>query len=62
MSPTFQEIAPLSLSDRVMNALKHAFFSGQLKPGDAIMERDLACSRLSRTGIHVRNSRNAISP
>jgi DNA-binding GntR family transcriptional regulator len=39
---TFTEIAPLSLSDRVINALKDAFFSGQLKPGDPIVERDLA--------------------
>jgi DNA-binding GntR family transcriptional regulator len=42
MSPTFSEIEPLSLSERVMNALKDAFFSGDLKPGDAIVERDLA--------------------
>src|SRR5580692_10619434 len=40
--PTFAEIEPLSLSDRVINALKDAFFSGRLKPGDAIVERDLA--------------------
>ena len=39
---TFTEIAPLSLSDRVINALKDAFFAGQLKPGDAIVERELA--------------------
>jgi DNA-binding GntR family transcriptional regulator len=42
MRPTFPEIAPLSLSDRVSNALKDAFFSGELKPGDAIVERDIA--------------------
>jgi DNA-binding GntR family transcriptional regulator len=42
MSSTFSEIEPLSLSDRVMNALKDAFLSGDLKPGDAIVERDLA--------------------
>jgi DNA-binding GntR family transcriptional regulator len=42
MAPTFQEISPLSLSDRVINALKDAFFAGQLKPGDAIVERELA--------------------
>ena len=42
MTPTFPEIEPLSLSDRVINALKDAFFSGQLKPGDAIVERELA--------------------
>src|SRR5271166_6632237 len=40
--PTFAEIEPLSLSDRVINALKDAFFAGQLKPGDAIVERELA--------------------
>ena len=39
---TFAEIEPLSLSDRVINALKDAFFSGQLKPGDPIVERELA--------------------
>ena len=42
MAPTFSEIEPLSLSDRVINALKDAFFSGQLQPGDAIVERELA--------------------
>src|SRR5882757_6764033 len=40
--PTFAEIEPLSLSDRVINALKDAFFAGELKPGDAIVERHLA--------------------
>ena len=40
--PTFAETEPLSLSDRVINALKDAFFAGELKPGDAIVERDLA--------------------
>src|SRR6202167_2541631 len=39
---TFAEIEPLSLSDRVINALKDAFFAGELKPGDAIVERELA--------------------
>ncbi len=42
MAPTFPEIEPLSLSDRVINALKDAFFSGHLKPGDPIVERELA--------------------
>jgi len=42
MRPTFNEITPLSLSDRVSNALKDAFFAGELKPGDAIVERDIA--------------------
>jgi DNA-binding GntR family transcriptional regulator len=38
----FQEIAPLSLPERAANALKTAFFSGELKPGDAIVEREIA--------------------
>jgi DNA-binding GntR family transcriptional regulator len=38
----FAEIAPVSLTDRVINALKDAFFSGRLRPGDAIVERELA--------------------
>ncbi len=42
MRQTFSEIAPLSLSDRVSNALKDAFFSGELKPGDPIVEREIA--------------------
>ena len=42
MRPTFTELIPLSLSDRVSNALKDAFFAGELKPGDAIVERDIA--------------------
>jgi DNA-binding GntR family transcriptional regulator len=39
---TFTEIEPFSLSDRIINALKSAFFAGELKPGDAIVERELA--------------------
>ena len=42
MRPKFNELAPLSLSDRVSSALKDAFFAGELKPGDAIVERDIA--------------------
>ncbi|MGA8597730.1 MAG: GntR family transcriptional regulator [Bryobacteraceae bacterium] len=42
MSLTFPEIEPVSLKDRVIDALKDAFFSGQLKPGAAIVERELA--------------------
>jgi DNA-binding GntR family transcriptional regulator len=42
MGAKFTELAPQSLSDRVMNALKDAFFSGELKPGDAIVEREIA--------------------
>src|SRR6266568_1045975 len=40
--PVFREIEALPLTDRVAAALKDAFFSGQLKPGDAIIERQLA--------------------
>src|SRR5258706_13131186 len=40
--PVFQEIEALPLTDRVAAALKDAFFSGKLKPGDAIVERHLA--------------------
>lgn len=42
MRPKFTELAPLSLSDRVSSALKDAFFAGELKPGDAIVEREIA--------------------
>ena len=42
MPVSFVKIEPVSLKDRVINALKDAFFSGQLKPGDAIVERELA--------------------
>src|SRR5712671_338078 len=38
----FQEIEAIPLTDRVEAALKDAFFSGRLKPGDAIVERQLA--------------------
>jgi DNA-binding GntR family transcriptional regulator len=40
--PSFAEIEPLSLRDRIVNAIKNAFFAGELKPGDAIVERELA--------------------
>jgi len=40
--PVFQEIEAVPLTDRVAAALKDAFFSGKLKPGDAIVERQLA--------------------
>jgi DNA-binding GntR family transcriptional regulator len=39
---TFPEIAAESLRDKVIASLKDAFFSGELKPGDAIVERHLA--------------------
>jgi DNA-binding GntR family transcriptional regulator len=42
MAPNFPEIEPLSLSDRIANALKDALYSGQLKPGDTIVEREVA--------------------
>ncbi len=51
MPPSFAELEPLSLKDRVLNALKDAFFSGELKPGDAIVERDIA--RQMRVGTPV---------
>jgi DNA-binding GntR family transcriptional regulator len=42
MRATFTAIAPQSLSERVASALKDAFFSGELKPGDAVVEREIA--------------------
>ena len=45
MSPNqtiFAEIAVESLRDKVVASLKDAFFSGLLKPGDMIVERQLA--------------------
>src|SRR6201996_8894932 len=42
MPVSFREIEPVPLTDRVINALKDAFFSGELRPGDAIVERELA--------------------
>ncbi len=39
---TFAEIAVESLRDKVVASLKDAFFSGVLKPGDTIVERQLA--------------------
>jgi DNA-binding GntR family transcriptional regulator len=38
----FEKLEPQSLRDRALNALKHAFFSGELRPGDAIVEREVA--------------------
>jgi DNA-binding GntR family transcriptional regulator len=40
--PLFQQLAPVSLPERAANALKEAFLSGQLKPGDPIVEREIA--------------------
>ncbi len=42
MRATFSEIAPQSLREQVASALKDAFFSGQLRPGDALVEREIA--------------------
>src|SRR5258707_4590320 len=40
--PVFQEIEAVPLTERVAAVLKDAFFSGKLKPGDAIVERQVA--------------------
>lgn len=40
--PVFGQIETVSLTERVISALKSAFFSGKLKPGDPIIERQLA--------------------
>jgi DNA-binding GntR family transcriptional regulator len=40
--PVFDQIATVSLTERVISALKEAFFNGKLKPGDPIIERQLA--------------------
>src|SRR3984893_6016940 len=40
--PVFQEIEAVTLTNRVAAALKDAFFSGKLKPGDTIVERQVA--------------------
>lgn len=39
---SFEKIQPVSLTDRVIDALKDSFLRGQFRPGDAIVERDLA--------------------
>ena len=38
----FQQIEAVSLTERVIDALKSAFFAGQLKPGEVIVERQIA--------------------
>jgi len=38
----FPEIAPVSLKDSVINALKDALLEGRLRPGQAIVEREVA--------------------
>lgn len=39
---SFRTLDPLSLPDRVANEIQDALFSGKLKPGDAIVERQVA--------------------
>src|SRR5579862_9972128 len=38
----FPQLEPVSLAEGVVAALKDAFFSGKLKPGAAIVERQIA--------------------
>ena len=38
----FEQIETISLTERVIAALKSAFFSGKLQPGDTIVERQIA--------------------
>jgi len=40
--PVFGHIEPVPLTESVTAALKNAFFSGRLKPGDSIVERQIA--------------------
>jgi DNA-binding GntR family transcriptional regulator len=40
--PVFGHIEPVPLTESVTAALKNAFFSGRLKPGDSIVERQVA--------------------
>ncbi|MCM3881024.1 MAG: GntR family transcriptional regulator [Vicinamibacterales bacterium] len=42
IEPVFGQIETVSLTERVISALKDAFFTGKLKPGDPIVERQLA--------------------
>jgi DNA-binding GntR family transcriptional regulator len=42
LEPVFGQIETVSLTERVISALKDAFFTGKLKPGDPIIERQLA--------------------
>ena len=43
--PVFGHIDPIPLTERITAALKNAFFPGQLKPGDSIVERSLQRAR-----------------
>ncbi len=40
--PPLRALEPVSTCDRIITSLKDAFFSGQFRPGDAIVERRLA--------------------
>src|SRR5579862_6291875 len=40
--PVFKEIEAITLTNRVAAALRDAFFSGKMKPGDPIVERQVA--------------------
>jgi DNA-binding GntR family transcriptional regulator len=42
VEPVFGQIETVSLTERVISALKDAFFTRKLKPGDPIVERQLA--------------------
>ena len=39
---SFEKIQPVSLTDRVIDALKESFLRGNFEPGDPIVERELA--------------------
>jgi DNA-binding GntR family transcriptional regulator len=49
--PLFEKIEDVSVAERVIEALKSAFFSGKLKPGEQINERQIA--RLMDVGTPV---------
>ncbi len=40
--PTYQRVEPDVLRDGVIDAIERALFSGQLKPGDRVVETDIA--------------------
>ncbi|MBZ5561851.1 MAG: GntR family transcriptional regulator [Acidobacteriia bacterium] len=42
MTVSFPRIEPVTLRDKIVALLKEAFFSGKLRPGDPIVERELA--------------------
>src|SRR5260370_32995508 len=50
-NPMFPQIEAVSLTARVVGALKNAFFSGLLKPGEVIVERQI--SRQMNVGTPV---------